>query len=113
MKKTKKNTLKKRFVCIQCGRCCLKYGFELPATEEDILLWKQERRKDILNWVDCGDLWINQKADEAAIRCPWLRKLPNKNIYICRIYELRPEICREYPHNKKRVKEEKCPGYWQ
>jgi len=29
--------------------------------------------------------------------CPWLRKLPNQNKYICEIYYDRPEDCKYYP----------------
>lgn len=28
---------------------------------------------------------------------PWLRKLPNQDKYKCRIHNLRPEVCREFP----------------
>ena len=31
------------------------------------------------------------------VRCPWLRKLPNQEKYICRIYYDRPNDCRYYP----------------
>lgn len=31
------------------------------------------------------------------VRCPWLRKLPGKDTYICRIYFDRPDDCRYYP----------------
>jgi Fe-S-cluster containining protein len=31
------------------------------------------------------------------VRCPWLRKLPKKERYKCRIHDVRPEICRGYP----------------
>jgi len=29
--------------------------------------------------------------------CPWLRKLPNQNKYICDIYYNRPDDCKYYP----------------
>ena len=29
--------------------------------------------------------------------CPWLRKLPNENKYICDIYYDRPDDCKYYP----------------
>ena len=31
------------------------------------------------------------------LRCPWLRKLPGQNKYICRIYYDRPDECKHYP----------------
>ena len=104
------------FICVQCGRCCLLYGKELPGIEDDVKLWKKKKRKDILNWVDdfCGyDLWINQTTDEPAFICPWLKKIPKTNKYVCKIYEVRPEVCRAYPINKQHAKEAKCKGIWQ
>ena len=29
--------------------------------------------------------------------CPWLKKLPNQNKYICDIYNQRPDDCKFYP----------------
>ena len=29
--------------------------------------------------------------------CPWLKKLPNQNKYICDIYDDRPDDCKYYP----------------
>ncbi len=86
--------------CTQCGKCCLKYsdGSGLgSATELDLLVWESER-PDILEYTDfLGDLWISPVTGNEMTRCPWLRKLPNKEKYKCRIYEVRPETCRGYP----------------
>lgn len=109
------------FKCKCCGRCCLRYGHEMYATEKDIQLWRKEGRQDILEWVDMVtvgkgivvsyDLWINQRTDEPAFRCPFLRKVRNKPCYTCRIYDVRPEVCRKYPVNEKHASENKCRGY--
>lgn len=111
----RKPRLRASFECQQCGRCCLKYGACLCATDEDIELWERTGRQDILEWIgmllgELPDLWINPSTGEEASRCPFLRKLPGKNKYICRIYNAKPEICREYPVNKKQVLEDGCPG---
>ncbi len=86
--------------CTQCGKCCLKHsaGSGLgSATELDLLVWKSER-PDILEYTDLfGDLWISPVTGEEMVRCPWLRKLPNKEKYKCRIHEVRPVTCRGYP----------------
>jgi Fe-S-cluster containining protein len=59
-------------------------------------------RPDIMAWVvmvaGCGDLWISPKTGEEATRCPWLRKLPKQDRYICRIYDVRPDTCRDFPY---------------
>jgi len=107
----RKPRLRTSFECQQCGRCCLKHGNCLSATDEDIELWERTGRSDILEWVDAGgDLWINQSTHKEAARCPWLRKLPGKNQYLCRIHETKPEICRNYPVMKKQALEDGCPG---
>jgi len=107
----RKPRLRISFECQQCGRCCLKYGNCLSATDEDIELWERTGRSDIVEWVGVGgDLWINQSTHKEAARCPWLHKLPGKNQYLCRIYETKPEICRNYPVTKEQAKEDGCPG---
>lgn len=107
----RKPRLRDSFACQQCGRCCLKHGNCLQATDEDIEIWERTGRSDILEWVGVGgDLWINQSTNKEASRCPWLRKLPGKNQYLCRIHETKPEICRNYPVTKEQAKEDGCPG---
>ena len=41
------------FKCKLCGNCCINLGdaFSTCATEEDIYLWEEEGRDDILEWV--------------------------------------------------------------
>ena len=56
------------FKCKQCGNCCINLGdaFSTCATEEDIDLWEEEGRNDILEWVGfiplgdeyVYDIWI-------------------------------------------------------
>jgi Fe-S-cluster containining protein len=41
-------------------------------------------------------------------RCPWLRKLPNQDKYICRIHDLKPEHCRAYPKSRKHALKTGC-----
>lgn len=122
MVKKKVTTAKnKKFKCKRCGRCCLHYGHELPATEKDIQLWEKEGRQDILDYVDtvepmegivlAYDLWFIPNKDRQASRCPWLKKGRNKPYYTCLIYDVRPEVCRKYPKNKKHALRDKCSGY--
>ena len=42
------------------------------------------------------------------LRCPWLRKLPNQEKYICRIYHDRPDDCRHYPVNIDQMISDDC-----
>ena len=87
--------------CTQCGECCLKYeggNWLGSATEADMLLWLM-RRPEVLDHVGGipGDLWISPVTGKELKRCPWLRKLPKQEKYMCRIHDVRPEVCRDYP----------------
>ncbi len=37
--------------CVQCGRCCEKWGWGQKGVIEDLVPWIQENRKDILKHV--------------------------------------------------------------
>lgn len=98
--------------CNQCGKCCLKYsaGSGLgSATEEELELWR-ENRPDILDYTDesLPDLWISPRTGEETNRCPWLRKLPLKEKYKCRIHDLRPNTCHYYPINIDQMIRDGC-----
>ena len=106
------------FKCKHCGRCCLKYGASLPATEADIERWEAADRGDVLKWVlrhdyckaaTGGDLWLSRTKEVS--RCPWLRKRRNKKEYYCTIYEVRPEVCRWYPATREQARADKCKGF--
>ena len=43
------------------------------------------------------DLWISPVTGCDTSRCPWLRKLPGREKYKCRIHDHRPDACRGYP----------------
>jgi len=101
-----------KFRCIQCGHCCLELdAHNTSAQEEDVVRWKKEGRWDILEYVVAGDLWISPRTNRDVNRCPWLRKLPNKNRYICRIHDTKPKHCREYPKSKKHALQTGCKGF--
>ena len=101
------------FGCMQCGHCCLNLNdsYCTSAYEGDILRWKEEGRLDILEYVVAGDLWISPKTDKDVDRCPWLRKLPKKDKYICKIHDTKPKHCREYPKSKKHALRTGCKGF--
>lgn len=110
------------FKCKQCGKCCLNLrdAFETCATEEDVLFWEKEGREDILAWVDpiplgdeqfIYDIWISPTTGDDVPRCPWLRKRPKKDKYICRIHDVKPQHCREYPRSRKHAEETGCKGF--
>ena len=95
-------------------------AIEVCATEDDIRRWQENDRSDILEWVDViylgeehrvYDIWINPVTGDDVQRCPWLRKLPNKDKYTCRIHDLKPEHCRAYPRTRKHALKTECKGF--
>ena len=112
----------KDFKCKQCGNCCLNLydAFSTCATDEDIKMWDSNGRDDILDWVDpihvgedyyVYDIWISPVTHDDVNRCPWLRKLPNQDKYVCRIHDLKPEHCRAYPRSRKHAQRTGCMGF--
>jgi hypothetical protein len=94
-------------------------AFSTSVTEDDIRMWEQEGRDDILEWVDLihvggdqyvYDIWINPDTGDDVKRCHWLRKLPNQDRYTCRIHDVQPYHCRKYPKSKKHSKKTGCRG---
>jgi Fe-S-cluster containining protein len=110
-----------KFKCVQCGNCCLNLydAFCTTAEPEDLHRWENEGRWDILDWVSflleddrtLADLWISPRTGEEVTRCPWLRKLPRKDKYICRIHDTKPIHCKKYPHSKKHALTTGCKGF--
>jgi len=106
-----------KFDCIQCGHCCLELhdAYQTSVPDSDVLRWEREDRYDILERVDLfaglNDIWISPKSGEPVNRCPWLRKLPKKDKYICRIHETKPEHCRKFPKSKRHALENGCKGF--
>lgn len=109
------------FKCIQCGECCeLSDAIQGCATQEDMNRWYEAERYDILEWVSpiyskdgsvfCYDIWISPKTHDWVYRCPWKRKLPNKDKYICRIHDVKPDLCREYPKDIDHAIRTGCKG---
>ncbi len=99
--------------CNGCGKCCLSYGGQSGlgvASEADARRLINARRLDIIQWIDpnLGDLWTNPRTGEETSRCPWLRKLPGKLVYKCRIHAVRPDVCRNYPVSIEQMNLDGC-----
>jgi Fe-S-cluster containining protein len=112
----------KGFRCKRCGHCCLDLeAAHTTVSAADNRLWELEGREDILAWTDpvCDDngrilayeIWINPKTGEDVVRCPWLRKLPKEEKYICRIHDVKPRFCREFPESKEHAEATGCKGF--
>lgn len=83
--------------CNQCGKCCTKYSNGgLHVSQSEIEYW-EIHRPDIYRYVSDGKIWMHPDTGMQIELCPWLRKLPNQNKYICDIYHDRPDDCKSYP----------------
>ena len=118
------------FKCVQCGNCCTKY-FEAyndgDAIDNDILIWESKKRFDILQWIEPTFLkfWTDQRTDfhdhgpyyiEYRVnlnRCPFLRyRTVNKKVkYYCKIQNIKPWYCRQYPFDKQHAINHECQGF--
>ncbi len=94
--------------CNQCGKCCTRYGGGgLTATNSEIDWW-EDHRPDIFEYVRDEKIWVSPVTGKQMSRCPWLRKLPNQEKYICRIYNDRPEDCKQYPVSIDEMVRDEC-----
>ena len=100
------------FKCKQCGNCCfLPDAYCITANIDDLNRWENEERFDILQYIDSGDFWFSPITGIELNRCPWLRKLPKKDKYKCRIQSTKPIHCHEYPKSKKHALKTGCKGF--
>ncbi|WP_455201380.1 YkgJ family cysteine cluster protein [Kaarinaea lacus] len=99
------NTMKD---CNQCGKCCIKYGAGgLSASASEIDSWRIFR-PDIYRFVRDGKIWTSPDTGKPLELCPWLRKLPGQNRYMCEIYEARPDDCKYYPTTIEEMLRDEC-----
>ena len=94
--------------CNQCGKCCTLYGNGGLSASDVEIDWWETYRPDISDYVNGGKIWISPVTGKQMVRCPWLRKLPNQNKFICRIYYDRPEDCRHYPVTIEQMINDDC-----
>lgn len=94
--------------CNQCGKCCTNYSDGgLSASASEIEFW-EIHRPDIYRYVSDGKIWMSPDTGRQLTRCPWLKKLPDQNKYICDIYFDRPDDCKYYPVTIEQMVEDEC-----
>ncbi len=80
------------------------------ASEKDLDVWTLEK-PEVLNYIyseDMPDMWLSPITGDELHRCPWLKKYPNRGQYYCRINEVRPGVCRNYPVNVEQMISDGC-----
>jgi Fe-S-cluster containining protein len=79
----------------------------LSASASEIESWRI-LRPDIYRFVSEGRIWMDPDTREQLSLCPWLRKLPDQDKYICDIYDYRPNDCRYYPTTIEEMVRHEC-----
>ena len=108
------------FACRQCGRCCLRLDYHREVRAEDVTRWRTLGRSDILAWVGTSPggrgglryrIWVRPGTNRVEPVCPFLLKDPAANRWRCRIHDVKPEICRQYPLTRKHAEMTGCRGF--
>ena len=108
------------FNCRQCGRCCRALDYHHEVTEADMDRLKASGREDITEWVEvtAGEdqitayrIWVSPKTGQLVTPCPFLDKDPASNRWNCRIHDIKPGICRQYPVSRKHALMTGCLGF--
>ena len=108
------------FSCKQCGDCCKFLDYHTALTTADVKRWERLGREDILAHVGVFRMadgtttyriWVEQGSTKLLEQCPFLEHLPAEQRWICRIHEIKPGICREYPVSRKHGIVTGCPGF--
>jgi Fe-S-cluster containining protein len=103
--------------CEQCGLCCRIFGPGIAPTAENVYIWIEQERTDILRWfvafrekdtpVNCADLRTEDLGNIMSVEmrhpdtgeyvtvCPFLRRV-TKERYLCGIHQVKPEMCCTY-----------------
>jgi Fe-S-cluster containining protein len=103
--------------CIQCGKCCERWGWDQKGIPEDLIPWLTANRQDILRYVSIhlsdgtrvsgseisvADLpriihihyWQNP-GGKSLRHCPFLRRFLEGKAS-CAIHDCKPAVCREF-----------------
>jgi len=108
------------FVCKQCGHCCQTLIYHDSLSTADVKAWQRAGREDVLKWVgvfpkDGQDpvyrVWMKPGTREFIQGCPFLSKNPHGNSWHCRIHQVKPKFCRQYPLSRKHALMTGCPGF--
>jgi hypothetical protein len=108
------------FSCRQCGRCCLSLVYHDDIGQEDVARWQALGRSDILAWVGVFEgrqgeksyrIWTDPGTGQLCGRCPFLERIARENRWVCRIHDVKPAICRQYPMSRKHALMTGCMGF--
>jgi Fe-S-cluster containining protein len=87
------------FTCQRCGKCCKEIG--IPWSELDVHLVAAHLHMELDDFLDLYGFQGNEHSDEiepmvlGVTPCPFLKY--DKEKAICKIYPVRPWVCKGYP----------------
>jgi Fe-S-cluster containining protein len=108
------------FACRQCGQCCRDLDYRNEVTADDVERWRRAGRLDILKWVGTArrsdgrcayQIWVVPGTNRFAEKCPFLKFRSTGNHWSCRIHDIKPAICRNYPVSRKHGLMTGCRGF--
>ena len=100
--------------CVQCGKCCEKWGWGQKGIPEDLVPWIRNDRQDILRHVGIRfaggrrqtgrnltlvdlpqvtriDYWVDPDG-RTLTHCPFYYRAADNKVY-CRIHDTKPAVC--------------------
>jgi Fe-S-cluster containining protein len=89
-------------LCTRCGKCCLNddYMSTLSFDRTDVARWRKQGARTFCSTSGRSfreyDAWIKPDGSDCT-RCPFARKDAGAATHKCRIYDTRPQVCRDYP----------------
>lgn len=101
------------FQCRRCGRCCTELIHD--CTAGDVRRWQSLGRRDILSRVKETvpgryEIWADPGTGELLPSCPWLDRDLQSGQSVCRIHQIKPRTCQEYPFTPKHAAMTGCRG---
>ena len=108
------------YSCRQCGQCCRFLDYHDAVTAADVARWQALGRSDILAWVggyrrEGGNpvyrIWVDPATGRLVETCPFLKHDAAGNRWVCRIHDVKPGICRQYPVSRKHARMTGCRGF--
>jgi Fe-S-cluster containining protein len=109
-----------QFHCRRCGQCCRSLDYHDALTAEDVTRWQLLGRTDILKWVGVFHrkgqnpvyrIWMIPGTRTFSEQCPFLKQDSDTGHWSCRIQDVKPKICRQYPMSRKHALMTGCPGF--
>ncbi len=112
------DTEMRHFNCRHCGNCCHALQYHDACCNEDVARWRKLERNDILAWVRIREsgtpherysIWVDPITKQFSQICPWLDQ--NIKQHRCRIHDVKPLVCQQYPGTRKHAAMTGCIGF--